>query len=147
MNVRAMKRNQQGATLLVSLIMLVVVTMFAVAGINLTSVNLRIVGNAQIQRQLEAAVQEAIEQVITDPTLFVTGATSQTATIDGIDVTVSAPSCRYYTTAGGTTRTRKNIAPQYTYWDFDAEASDMLSGAEIRIYQGVKIPLPAGNCV
>jgi len=142
-----MKHKQQGATLLVSLIMLVVVTMFAIAGINLTSVNLRIVGNAQIQRQLEAAVQEAIEQAITDPTLFASGAVAQTATIDGIDVTISAPACRYYTTAGGTTRTRKNIAPQYTYWDFDAEASDMLSGAEVTIHQGVRIPLPAGNCV
>ena len=139
-------RKQAGATLLVSLIMLVVVTMFAVAGINLTSVNLRIVGNAQIQRQLEAAVQEAIEQAITDPTLFATGATARTATIDGIAVTVSAPGCNFYTTASGTTRTRKNIAPQNTYWEFSAEASDMLSGAEMKIHQGVKIPLPAGNC-
>jgi Tfp pilus assembly protein PilX len=146
-NACTVKRNQHGATLLVSLIMLVVVTMFAVAGINLTSVNLRIVGNAQIQRQLEAAVQEAIEQAITNPTLFATGTAAQTATIDGIDVSISAPACRFYTTAGGTTRTRKNIAPQYTYWDFEAEASDMLSGAEMKIYQGVKIPLPAGNCV
>ena len=62
------------------------------------------------------------------------------------DVTVSAPGCLFYTTASGTTRTRKNIAPQNTYWDFDAEASDMLSGAEMKLHQGVRIPLPAGNC-
>jgi len=43
-----LRKHQQGATLLVSLIILVVITMFAVTGINLSSVNLRIVGNAQI---------------------------------------------------------------------------------------------------
>jgi Tfp pilus assembly protein PilX len=142
-----LRQSQQGATLLVSLIMLVVITMFAVTGINLSSVNLRIVGNAQIQRQLEAAVQEAIEQAITNPTLFSTTATAQVATIDGIDVTVSAPQCKYFTIAEGVTRTRRNIAPQYTYWDFNASATDALSGAEVTIHQGVKIPLPAGNCV
>lgn len=140
------RRQQRGATLLVSLIMLVVITMFAVTGINLSSVNLRIVGNAQIQRALESSVQEAIEQAITDPTAFTVTAVALTATINGFDVLVTAPGCRYYTTAGGYTRTHQNIAPEFTYWDFSASASDGLSGAQVTINQGVKIPLPAGNC-
>ena len=140
------RQRQQGATLLVSLIMLVVITMFAVTGINLSSVNLRIVGNAQIQRQLESAVQEAIEQAITNPTVFSMTAVAMTATIDGFDVAVSAPGCKYYTVAEGYTRTHQNIAPEFTYWDFNATANDGLSGARVTINQGVKIPLPAGNC-
>lgn len=142
-----LRKPQQGATLLVSLIMLVVITMFAVTGINLSSVNLRIVGNAQIHRQLESAVQEAIEQEVTNPTVFTVAAVAMTATINGFDVTVSAPGCKFYTVAGGYTRTHTNIAPEFTYWDFNATATDALSGAHVTINQGVKIPLPAGNCV
>ena len=141
-----LRRYQQGATLLVSLMMLVVITMFAVTGINLSSVNLRIVGNAQIQRILESAVQEAIEQEITNPTLFSMTAVAMTANINGVDVTVSAPGCKYFTVAEGYTRTHENIAPEFTYWDFNATATDGLSGANVTINQGVKIPLPAGNC-
>jgi Tfp pilus assembly protein PilX len=141
-----LRRHQQGATLLVSLIMLVVITMFAVTGINLSSVNLRIVGNAQIQRILESAVQEAIEQEVTNPTLFSMTAVAMTANINGVDVTVSAPGCKFYTVAEGYTRTHENIAPEFTYWDFNATATDGLSGANVTINQGVKIPLPAGNC-
>ncbi len=140
------RQHQRGATLLISLIMLVVITMFAVAGINLSSVYLRIVGNAQIQRILESAVQEAIEQEITNPALFSVAAVAMTATINGVSVTVSAPACKYYTVAGGYTRTHQNIAPEFTYWDFNATATDGLSGAHVTIHQGVKMPLPAGNC-
>lgn len=139
------RHAQRGATLLVSLIMLVVITMFAVTGINLTSVNLRIVGNAQIQRMLEAAVQEAIEQQISNPAAFSTTAVVMTATIDGFNVTVTAPGCKYYTVAGGYSRTQ-DIAPEFTYWDFQATATDVLSGATVTIHQGAKVPLPAGNC-
>jgi Tfp pilus assembly protein PilX len=139
-------KRQQGATLLVSLIMLVVITMFAVTGINLTSVNLRIVGNAQILRKLEAAVQEAIEQEITNPAAFSAAAVLMTATIDGFNVTVSVPGCKFYTVAAGYSRTQ-DIAPEFTYWDFQADATDALSGAKATIHQGAKLPLPAGNCI
>ena len=139
------RHRQKGATLLVSLIMLVVITMFVVTGINLTSVNLRIIGNAQLQRKLEAAVQEAIEQVITNPASFSTAAVVMTATIDGFNVTVSVPSCKFYTVAAGYSRTQ-DIAPEFTYWDFQAGATDALSGASATVHQGAKLPLPAGNC-
>ena len=139
------RHRQKGATLLVSLIMLVVITMFVVTGINLTSVNLRIIGNAQIQRKLEAAVQEAIEQEISNPAAFSATAVVMTATIDGFNVTVSAPGCKFSTVAAGYSRTQ-DIAPEFTYWDFQATATDALSGANATIHQGAKIPLPAGNC-
>jgi len=52
-------RNQTGATLLVALIFLVMMTMFAVTAINMSTVNLRIVGNTQISKALDAAAQAA----------------------------------------------------------------------------------------
>ena len=83
-------RRQRGATLLVSLIMLVVLTMFAVTGFNLSSVNLKIAGNFQQQRYIEAVVQQAIEQVLNTGAAFSVTPAPQTITIDGIAVAVAA---------------------------------------------------------
>lgn len=58
------KRRQQGATLFIALIMLVVLTLFAVTAINLSNTNLRIAGNMQARAEAEAAAQQAIEQVL-----------------------------------------------------------------------------------
>lgn len=60
------KRRQQGATLFVALIMLVVLTLFAVTAINLSNTNLRIAGNMQAIAEAEAAAQQAIEQVVSN---------------------------------------------------------------------------------
>ncbi len=63
-------RRQRGATLLISLIMLVILTLFALAGFNLSSVNLKIAGNFQNQKFMEAVALQAIERVISTPTAF-----------------------------------------------------------------------------
>jgi len=65
-----MTRRQRGATLLVTLIMLVVLTLFALTGFNLSSVNLKIIGNFQQQKSTEAVVQQALEYLISTPTAF-----------------------------------------------------------------------------
>jgi len=56
--------RQQGITLIVSLIMLVVVTLLAVYAIRASNTNLRIAGNSQVQAEAEAATDVAIAQVI-----------------------------------------------------------------------------------
>lgn len=58
------KRRQNGATLFIALIMLVVLTLFAVTAINLSNTNLRIAGNMQAKSEAEAAAQQVIEQVL-----------------------------------------------------------------------------------
>ena len=57
-------RHQRVVTLLVSLVMLVVLTIFAISSFNLSSINLRISGNFQQQRFMEATAQQALDQVI-----------------------------------------------------------------------------------
>jgi Tfp pilus assembly protein PilX len=99
------RSTQRGATLLVSLIMLVVITLFAVTGLNLSNVTLRIAGNAQEQRIVQASIQEAIEQVLSNQSLFVTGGAAQTATINGHAVTVTAPVCDFSVTLPGYSET------------------------------------------
>lgn len=58
------KHKQQGATLLVGMIMMVVLTLLVVFGIRSSNTNLRIVGNMQTQAEASAATQQVIEQVI-----------------------------------------------------------------------------------
>src|SRR5215472_18715085 len=56
-------RRQRGAALVVSAIMLVLLTLFALAVINMSTVNLRVANNEQIRTQSIASAQQAIEQV------------------------------------------------------------------------------------
>ena len=54
---------QRGATLVIGMIMLVLVTLFVLAAINMSTLNLRIMGNEQSRNESIAAAQQAIEQV------------------------------------------------------------------------------------
>ena len=63
MNPRTDAHSQHGAALVVSLIMLVLLTLFALAVINMSTVNLRVANNEQIKTQSIASAQQAIEQV------------------------------------------------------------------------------------
>lgn len=74
------RKQQQGATLVISLIMLMVVTMLVVYSIRSGNTNLRIAGNMQSQSEAFVATQQAIEKVIeqikvTDNIGSITGAT------------------------------------------------------------------------
>jgi len=55
---------QRGATLVVALIMLVLLTLFAVSAMNTSIVNLKVVGNMQSRSEALAAAQQAIETVL-----------------------------------------------------------------------------------
>ena len=57
--------RQRGATLLVAMIFLVVLTLIVVSAMRTTNINTRIVGNQQTQKEAEAAAQLAIEREIT----------------------------------------------------------------------------------
>ena len=58
--------RERGATLLISLIMLVVLTLFAVTAIRTGNIGFKIVGNQQAQKLMEAAAAQAVEQVISN---------------------------------------------------------------------------------
>jgi Tfp pilus assembly protein PilX len=138
--------GQRGATLLVSLIMLVLLTMFAVAGFNLSSVNLKIAGNFQQLRNVEMAAQQAIEQVISKADSFTTPA-SQTITVNGIAVSVTVPVCYHSATAPEYELNYDTPAPQDNIWEFKATATDTLGGAKAAITQGVALRMLPGNCL
>ena len=151
---------QRGATLLVSLIMLVVLTLFAVAGFNLSSINLKIAGNFQQQRLLEAVAQQEIEQIISTSTPFRSDVLPANQTLcangslgcasgynaGGYNVIVSAPKCNYWGTAKGYTKKIGELTPEDTDWELRAASTDALTGAQATVSQGVRMRLLAGNC-
>ena len=66
--------SQHGATLIVSLIMLLLITLLAVASFHLGKSNLQIAGNMQQRKQAFTAAQSAIEEVISSPQFTTTPA-------------------------------------------------------------------------
>ena len=88
---KSIMRAQEGATLIVGLIMLVLLTLMAVTSFTLGKGNLQVVGNMQYQNETQRAAEEFIERVISSPTA-VTQITTGTVDVngDGIpDVTVT----------------------------------------------------------
>jgi Tfp pilus assembly protein PilX len=59
--------RQRGTTLIVALIMLVLLTLFAVSSFNTANTNLRIVGNMQQKTEALNSAQEAIETALSTP--------------------------------------------------------------------------------
>jgi len=58
------QHREQGATLLVTMIMLIMLTLFALSAMNTSIVNLRMVGNMQNRAEALDATQKTIEAVI-----------------------------------------------------------------------------------
>jgi Tfp pilus assembly protein PilX len=90
-----MRHKQSGATLVVSLIMLVVLTLLVVSAMRSSNTSLRVVGNMQLKTEAAAATQQAIEQVIS--TDFVTNPVAQNITVNvgtaSYSVDAAKPTC------------------------------------------------------
>lgn len=150
-------RRQRGATLLVTLIMLVVLTLFAVTGFNLSSVNLKIVGNFQQQKEAESVVQDALERVMSSITLFSSPAAvclpsgaaptgTPLACGTATDVLIAKAKCNYSTVATGYTKKLGELTPEDTNWEVRASYTDPLTKAAAALVQGVAVRMLAGNC-
>ena len=138
------RRRQRGAVLLVSLVMLMIITLFVVSSANMSSGELRIVGNFQGKMQISQSVQQAIEQVLSNVSNFNTPV-AQNITVNGITVAVSAPQCVGTATAVGYTAVN-NITLYDTNWMVSATATEARTGASATINQGVRIRLPTNFC-
>ena len=57
-------RRQSGATLIVTLVMLIMLTLFAISAMNTSTTNLQVVGNMQTRHEGLRATQEAIEATL-----------------------------------------------------------------------------------
>jgi hypothetical protein len=139
-------KRQGGASLVISLIMLVVLTLMAVSSMNLNNTSLKIVGNMQSQKALDNAAQEANATILSSFANFaVPVPTPPAMTVNGYSVTAATPVCKKSALAFGY-QFDDPLAPEDTNWELQASASDSLTGSSSVVHNGVKIRLPAGNC-
>jgi len=150
---KTLKHAQQGTTLFITMIFLVVLTLFGVSSINTSSMNLRIAGNMQFQQQAAAAAQQGIETAIGSLTTFTTPAV-QTVNVDinkdgtnDYAVSVASASCQFSQQASGYSAEYCALGscPLDTNWELKSTVNDSTTGAKVVIHQGVKVRLPGGS--
>lgn len=167
MRARALGR-QGGMSLLVVLVMLVVLTLFALSAINLSTSNLKVVGNMQARQANEGIALQATESIInsvsnfTSPTTTVafspaTGTVTSTlantpsageTTIQlstGYTLVVGKRECLFAAAATGYSAVAA-LAPEDTHWEYRVTVTETSTGASSVMRQGVKIRMLAGNC-
>jgi len=158
--------RERGATLLVSMVMLVVLTMFAISAIRSGNIGLKIVGNQQSQKLMESAAAEAIEQTISNLGNFDAATVVSPSTTVAQRVCVNANSgdpVAAIPPSTCTTGTQVDVQParciagkrqsggsltqaSATYennWELVATVTDSLTGAKAVYHQGVMIRMLA----
>ncbi|MEO8164526.1 MAG: hypothetical protein ABI619_03940 [Betaproteobacteria bacterium] len=139
-------KQQSGASLIISLIMLIVLTLMVVSSISVNNTSMKIVGNLQSQHALDNAAQEANATIVGSFSNFtVPVPTPPAMTVNGYSVTVAKPVCKKAALAFGY-QFDDPLAPEDTNWELQANATDSLTGSTTAVHNGVKIRLPAGNC-
>jgi Tfp pilus assembly protein PilX len=139
--------KQRGATLVVGMVMLLVLTLLVVSSIRMSNTNLKVVGNMQVRDEAVAAAQQAIEALLSDVNNFYTPA-AQTATVDinndgtaDYTVSIAVPVCQKLVPVEGYSNDFAESAPKDSYWDIRAVVTDTRTGASATIQQGAKVRL------
>lgn len=146
-------QGQCGATLVVGLIMLTIITLMVTSAFTSSSNNLKSVGNTQFRDESIAAASKAIEQVMSS-SFFSTPAADEInvdLNHDGLNdyvVAIAVPACvrgSPIAAASGTgsgSSISLGFAPpasEYnTVWDIDATVTDARSGTSVHVHQGVR---------
>ena len=138
-------KRENGMSLLVVLVMLVVLTLFALSAINLSTSNLKVVGNVQARQSNEAIALQAVETVVGNVNYFSAPTSSVSFTSSGYTIAFGNRSCLFAAAATGYSAVVA-IAPEDTHWDFEVTVTDDTTGARSVMRQGVKIRMLAGNC-
>jgi Tfp pilus assembly protein PilX len=144
---------QRGATLIIRLIMIVLITLIVVNAFTLSSSNLKEVGNMQLRQEGIAAANQAVETVVSsafydsasnyniavdidkDGTTDYTVAVAQPVCVAAKQVSVAAPSDVELPVA------MQSGAEWNTDWDLSATVTDAKSGASVVVREGVRVRL------
>jgi Tfp pilus assembly protein PilX len=143
--------RQRGISLIISLIFLIVVTIFVLSATMTSMFGFRIATNVQTQNEAAAAAQAAIDQKLSELSFFtevpytgsltpsvVVGATTYTVNVDLPRCISSGPDNDYSAFAS---------PPRVTLWRVTATATNATNGAKATVTQGVKLRLdPGATC-
>ncbi len=158
MTTSASPGSQRGATLVVGLIMLVLITLLVTSAFTVSTSGLKSMGNMQVRDEAIAAGNKAIEQVLSSP--FTNAPTGEVINVDlnndgttDYVVTFNTPICVSASTIAATGVAPSSISLGSTFnpatsnlyetvWDLDANVTDPNgSGASVRMHQGVRVLL------
>ena len=155
--------KQSGAVLLLSLIMVLVLSLSAVAMFNVNNVNQQIVLNQINTMEAEELGNEVIESLLNDLSEFRIASTKQFQGLthqildgrydrDNLEVSVLNFRCTNFETVAGYSRSggasliQSTTPPQTYYYEFDVQVSSPITGAAVRMTQGVRFNGTAGEC-
>ena len=144
---------QRGATLVIGLIIMVLITLVVLNAFALSASNLKSVGNMQTREEVAAAANQAIELVISSS--FSDAPVAQALNVDinkdgttDYVVEVKIPEC---VRAGAATSALPSDvelgegmstgSTWNTDWELDATVTDAATGAATRVRQGVRVLL------
>ena len=143
---------QRGATLIVGLIMLTVITLLTISGFKMSGGNLQAVGNMQHRNEAIAAANMAIEQTININLSTIDPANYPSTTDIDIDqnntndyvVNINQPICRKYSPApvnldslSGVNSNVTNSNDFLTLWEINVTAQNLATGASVIAKQGI----------
>jgi hypothetical protein len=155
-------RRQRGATLVVGLILLTLITVMVVSAFNLSSTNVQSVGNMQLRDEAIAAANRGIELVMSSA--FTAAPAAQTVDVDidndgamDFHVDFAAPACVSAERIAGSTVPPSSVflgtafasstSDAYrTVWDLQADVSPfdegtIAHGTAVHVHQGVRVLL------
>lgn len=147
---RAAAASQRGATLIVALIVLVLITLLVVNAYTISSSNLKAVGNMQSRDETMAAANQALEKVVSSPFYNALGEQNWNVDInkDGtVDFVIKTytPECIRATKASAAYPSDVELGVAMSSganwnvdWDIKAEVTDAASGASTIVHQGVR---------
>jgi type II secretory pathway pseudopilin PulG len=153
------RTSQRGATLIVALIMLALITVLVTSAFTMSSTNAKAVGNMQFRDEAVAAANKAIEQVLSSP--FTSSPAGQEINVDlnnddAVDYVVAfdAPTCvrESRLVVGGAAPSSVSLGSSFTssattfyetVWDLSARVhgADNPAGVSIHVRQGVRVLL------
>lgn len=160
----ATSSRQRGATLIVSLVILVMLTLFAISMINSSSLGLRIASNSQTQKVMEQGANQELENFISLSSNFsmtsppaqvnvcVNGAEGTAgpggSCIGGYRVIIDPPPCLRGSPATGYSKKIGELAPDDVDWEVTASVVDPNDSTRVhmRITEGVRVRMLAGAC-
>jgi len=150
--------SERGATLVVSLIMLTLLTMLVSSAFMASNTGLKSVGNMQSRDESVAAANKAIEQVLSSP--FTNAPKEEAINVDidndsqvDYEVVFAKPTCvsaQKVAPSGSIPPSSGTLGPAFaiatsdyfqTLWDIDANVTDPASGTSVRVREGVRILL------
>lgn len=145
--------RERGATLIIALIMIVLISLIVLNAFTLSSSNFKSVSNMQRRDEAVAAANQAVEQVIGSD--FTSMPVAQTITVDldkddrpDYSVAVAVPTCLRAAQATAAAPSDVELGGAMsaasswnTDWDLDATVTDAATGAQVRVRQGVRVLL------